>query len=379
MELPPIHTANPRANYLRFEAEITKALGAALIQDQYVLGSIVRNFEQNFANYVGVEYGIGVNSGTDALHLALRAAGIGPGDEVITVANTAVATVAAVELAGASPVLVDVEFPWYTIDPEKILEVASPRTKAIIAVHLFGQPVDITGIRQICDEQGWMLIEDCAQAHGATWQQRKVGSFGDFSCFSFYPTKNLAAIGDGGMVLCSDPSLANRLRMQRQYGWSNAGVSEITGLNSRLGILQAAILDVKLLQLDVMLQRRVELARAYTTALAEVPLVLPGARPGASHAWHLFVVQCEDQRTRDGLRSSLASEGVFAGIHYPLPIHRQPAYAGRLRCGALQRTEAAAGTILSLPLHSELTDEEQLRVLKGVLHFFGRDGRRHHA
>ena len=367
----PIRTANPRASYLAHKAEIDAAIQAVLDQSTYILGPFVERFEQRFAQWVGVAHGVAVNSGTDALHLALRGLGIGPGDEVITVSHTSVATVAAIEMSGAVPVLVDVELPWLTIDPQAAATAVGPRTKAVIVVHLYGQPADLTALQALCARHKLALIEDCAQAHGAAWNGQPAGSFGSAACFSFYPTKNLGTVGDGGMVLTNDEALARRVAMLRQYGWSTDRDSLIPGWNSRLGPLEAAILEVKLRHLPEVVAARRQVAERYSAALVDLPVTLPGNREPSRHAYHLYVMRCEDESQRDSLLRHLAARRVVAGIHYPLPIHLQPAYQGRIDARALSRTERIAGQVISLPSYPELTTSSQQTVIAAVREFFG--------
>ena len=365
-----ITTSNPRANYLAYKAEIDQAIQTVLNQPDYVLGPVVEHFEARFSAFIGATHGVGVNSGTDALHLALRGLGIGPGDEVITVSHTSVATVAAIEMSGAVPVLVDIEMPWFTIDAQAAASAIGPRTKAIIAVHLYGQPADLTVLAELCGRHGLTLIEDCAQCHGATWRGRLTGSFGKAACFSFYPSKNLGGIGDAGMVVTSDAALAARIAMLRTYGWREPQVSLTPGWNSRLGPLQAAILDVKLRHLPEMTGLRRQLAGRYGKGLAGLPLLLPDGRDGSRHAYHLYVACCDDAATRDRLRRHLADAGIAAGIHYATPVHLQPAYKGRVGNLPLPVTEAVAGRIISLPLYPELTGPQQDRVIAAIREFF---------
>jgi dTDP-4-amino-4,6-dideoxygalactose transaminase len=363
----PIYTADPRAGYFAYKAEIDAAIQSVLTAPHYILGPAVENFEASFAGFIGVAHGVGVNSGTDALHLALTGLGIGQGDEVITVSHTSVATVAAIEMTGAKPVLVDVELPWFTIDPNAAASAVGPRTRAIVAVHLYGQPADLTGLQALCGRCGLALIEDCAQCHGATWQGRLAGSFGTAACFSFYPSKNLGAVGDGGMVLTNDGALAGKIHMLRQYGWQQPQLSLMPGWNSRLGPLQAAILDVKLKHLPEIIKLRRQIANRYSDALADLPLILPFDREGSQHAYHLYVARCS---TRRSLLEYLVAKGIVAGIHYAAPVHSQPAYAGRLETRSLTNTERIAGQILSLPLYPELTEQQQNAVISAICDFF---------
>lgn len=365
-----LNVADPRAGYLVLKGEIDAAISDVLNGPSYILGPIVERFEAEMAAYVGVSHGIGVNNGTDAIHLALRGLGIGQGDEVITVSHTAVATVAGVRMAGAEPVLVDVDPSTYTISVDAARRSITSRTKAVLAVHLYGHPADVERLAALCEEKGIHLVEDCAQAQGATCSGRMVGSFGVVSTFSFYPTKNLGAIGDAGMVLTKDEQLARRIRLLRQYGWETPQHSLIEGWNSRMDPLQAAILSVKLRHLPAQIERRRTLAAKYTQALAGLPLTLPVELPNCRHAYHLFVIRVADVGTREGLREHLRGIGVNAGIHYPFPVHLQQAYSGALLVGSMEVTEAAAGTVLSLPLYPEMADADVDRVCSGVVAYF---------
>lgn len=367
-----ISTADPRAGYMALREEIDAAVSGVLAQPHYILGPVVEQFEESFKNYLGAAHGVAVNSGTDALHLALRGLGIGRGDEVITVSHTSVATVAAIEMSGASPVLVDVEPRWRTIDPRAVERAVVPATKAVLAVHLYGQPADVDSLRGLCDRRGLILIEDCAQAHGAKWGGRFAGTFGAAGCFSFYPTKNLGTVGDGGMVVTEEAAPSERVRMLRQYGWDRPQNSVVPGWNSRLGPLQAAILQVKLSHLEKMAERRQAIAAKYHEAFQGLPLQLPEQRPGTRHAWHLYVVRMEDPNFRGRMIEHLHSRGVAAGIHYPQPVHLQPAYLGRVGSHNLAETEALAPSVLSLPLYPELDDDRQSRIVQAVTEFFGR-------
>jgi dTDP-4-amino-4,6-dideoxygalactose transaminase len=377
MNIPPnepVYTSDPRANYLAYKADIDAAIGTVLEQPVYSLGPVVARFEAEFTDFMGMAHAVGVNSGTDALHLALRGLGIGAGDEVITVSHTSVATVAAIEMSGAAPVLVDVEPHWYTIDPDAAAGAIGPRTRAIIAVHLYGQPADVTRLRALCDRHNLALIEDCAQCHGAYFHGRPAGSFGDAACFSFYPTKNLGTVGDGGMVVTGDEGLAGRIAMLRQYGWKQPQYCLTPGWNSRLGPLQAAILSVKLRHLPDMIRRRRQIAARYAEGLAGLPLQLPRDRGQSQHAYHLYVAQCEDASARRNLLAHLASKRIIAGVHYPTPVHAQPAYAGRVAVRALQVTESLPDTIISLPLYPELAESTLDIIIAAVHEYFG--GRR---
>jgi dTDP-4-amino-4,6-dideoxygalactose transaminase len=359
-----ISCADPKAQYLAHKAEIDAAIASVLEHGRYILGTEVSAFEQEFAAFIGVAHGIGVGSGTEAIHVALAACGIGSGDEVITVGHTAVATVSAIELAGAVPVLVDIEPGCFTLDPALLTRAITARTKAVIPVHVYGQPADLDGILAIARAHGLKVIEDCAQAHGAHYRGRTLGSWGDIACFSFYPTKNLGAIGDGGLVVTDDAALAERARLVREYGWAERYISAIPGWNSRLDELQAAILRVKLRHLAQDNAKRRYLATLYDTGLAQTDLVLPAQRPDSLHVYHLYVVR---SRQRDALQAQLRSAGIAALVHYPVPVHLQPAYLGRVRGGeALPVTEQAAREVLSLPMYPELTEEAVRTVISAL-------------
>ena len=368
-----IPQADPRAGYLVQRTAIDAALTRVFEGGVYILGREVEMFEAAFADYIGVRHAIGVGSGTDAIELALRASNIGAGDLVFTVSHTAVATVAAIERAGATAVLVDVEPGTYTMAPHELsraLRMTRPgRPAAVLPVHIYGQPAELSELAEIARVHDLRLIEDCAQSHGALYCGEPTGSFGDVACFSFYPTKNLGALGDGGMVVTSDPTLAVALREIREYGWRDRYVSARIGINSRLDAIQAAILGVKLRTLTADNARRQTIAARYDAGLAGLPLALPARRPNATHVFHQYVIRLAD---RDALRNRLGASGVGTGIHYPVPVHRQPAYSGRLTCGpsGLGVTERAASQILSLPIYPQLMDEAVDRVIAEIRAFF---------
>ena len=362
-----IPCANPYLQYLARKVEIDNAVKRVMDSGWYILGEEVTAFESEFSAYTGVEFGVGVGSGTEALHLALAACNIGSGDEVITVSHTAVATVAAIEQAGAIPVFVDIESDFFTMDPRKIAVAITPKTKAIIPVHLYGQPVDLDPILKISKKYGLRMIEDCAQAHGAAYKNKRVGSYGDLACFSFYPTKNLGALGDGGMVVTDHPELAQRLRLLREYGWAERFISHFPGFNSRLDEVQAAILRTKLRYLDQDNRLRAEIAAMYRSGLSGSEITLPTCRPDAHHVYHLFVVRVP---RRDALKEYLKNKNIAASIHYPVPVHRQPAYQGRLPGrDRLLETEQAAAEVLSLPIYPELNMTEVQAVIEAVRTF----------
>jgi dTDP-4-amino-4,6-dideoxygalactose transaminase len=356
-----ILTSNPHAQYAAHKAEIDAAVARVCAAGHYVLGKEVAVFENEFAAFCGTGYGIGVNSGTDALTLALRALSVGIGDEVITVSHTAVATVAAVIAAGAKPVLVDIDPATFTIDPAAVERAIGPKTRAIIPVHLYGMPADMDAIMTIAGRHGLKVIEDCAQAAGARYRGRRVGSIGHAGCFSFYPTKNLGAIGDGGMIVTGDGYLAERVRQLRQYGWNAKRESQVDGMNSRLDEMQAAILRVKLPYLDADNRRRGGIARYYDDALAGSKLVTSAVPPTREHVYHLYIVRSE---RRDAALEQLRRSGVAAGIHYPVPVHLQAAFRGRgFEAAPLPHSEQAAAQVLSLPIYPELEQSQMEAVV----------------
>jgi dTDP-4-amino-4,6-dideoxygalactose transaminase len=364
----PVLQNDPKAAYLAQRAAIDAAIAGVLDSGWYILGREVAAFEQEFATYIGRAHGVGVANGTDALVLALRACGVGPDDYVATVSHTAVATVAAIELAGARPLLVDIDPATCTLDAgelERVLAAPPGRVAAIVPVHLYGQAANLDAILPLARRHGAWLVEDCAQCHGAMLEGQRLGSFGDVASFSFYPTKNLGALGDGGMVVTGDDALAERLRALREYGWRERYVSDIVGMNSRLDELQAAVLRVKLAALDADNARRQAIAAEYDAGLSGLDLQLPARRPGATHVFHQYVVRAS---WRDALRQALKARGIGTNIHYPVPVHLQPAYAGRLAQGpsGLACSELAAVEVLSLPMYPQLEASQVARVITAV-------------
>ena len=359
--------SNPKAQYLSYKSEIDAAISMVLDSGWYILGNEVQLFEEEFASYIGVAHGIGVGSGTEALHLALSACGIGRGDEVITVSHTAVATVAAIELAGATPVLVDIDPDFYTIDPEKIKSAITSRTKAIIPVHIYGHPADMDPIVEIAEKHNLKVIEDCAQAHGAKYKEKRVGSIGNMGCFSFYPTKNLGALGDGGMVVTNNEKLAEKAKLLREYGWAERYVSHFAGWNTRLDEIQAAILRVKLKHLDEDNSKRMCVAEIYNTKLSDTDLILPKQRENSKHVYHLYVIRSPK---RDEFLAFLKKEGVCVSIHYPMPVHLQPAYRHLQARDKLPETEKVAKEIISLPLYPELSESEVKFIHESIREFY---------
>jgi dTDP-4-amino-4,6-dideoxygalactose transaminase len=368
MSLPPIPQTDPRAGYLAHKAEIDTAIHRVLDGGWYILGEEVRAFEAEFAAFVGVGHGVGVANGTDALEIGLRALGVGPGDGVVTVSHTAVATVAAIELVGATPILVDIDPEDFNMAPGDLAAVlAKPPVpvKAVIPVHLYGHPAPMVEIMTLAERAGAAVLEDCSQAHGAAIDGRQVGRFGALAAYSLYPTKNLGALGDGGVLATDDAALAGTLLALREYGWRQRYISDSPGLNSRLDELQAAILRVKLRYLMAENARRQAIAAAYDAGLAQTPYRTPAARPGISHVYHQYVVLAPE---RERVREHLKAQGIATNVHYPAPVHLQPAYRGRLPLGpsGLQATEAIQAEIMSLPIYPQMTDGATARVIAAL-------------
>src|SRR6516165_2801346 len=368
-----IPQTDPSASYFAYQRQIDAAISRVLKSGSYILGGEAAAFETAFAQFISVAHAVGCANGTDAIELALRACNIGAGDLVFTVSQTAVATVAAIERAGATAVLIDVEPETYTMAPHELLRtLKSPlpgRPAAVVPVHLYGQSADLSPICDVARVYDLRIIEDCAQSHGALYRGRATGSFGDIGCFSFYPTKNLGAFGDAGMAVTSDPGLASAMREIREYGWRDRHVSARIGINSRLDPIQAAILGSKLGNLIADNRRRQTIAGRYDAGLAGLPLALPVRRRDAVHVFHQYVIHLAE---RDALRDYLNAHGIRTGIHYPIPVHLQPAYRNRVAAGAsgLGVSERSARQILSLPMYPQLSDEMIDRVVGGVRAFF---------
>jgi aminotransferase EvaB len=353
-----------RAEYEAERDDILAAFDQVMRSGRLILGESVRSFEQEFAAYCGTIHGVGVNSGTDALLLALRALDIRAGDEVITTSNTAIPTVAAIVSAGGIPRFVDIEPDTYLMDVSQLESAITARTRCVIPVHLFGQCVEMDALNGVANKHGIAVLEDCAQSTGAEHRGRRAGSMSQVAAFSFYPTKILGAYGDGGMAVTPNPEMAARMRRLRVYGTDGTYYAEEHGYNSRLDELHAEILRRKLRRVEGYIARRRELARRYDEQLGETSLTLPVTRSHNTHAYHLYVVR---HAARDAIMKQLASRGISTGVHYPWPIHRMPAYASLgYREGSLPRTERAALEILSLPMFPSLTDDEQDRVCDAV-------------
>ncbi len=351
-----IPVASPLAQTQAYAQEIQDAIRDVVNSGWYVLGDYVSKFEKTFAAFLGARFCVGVASGTDALILALKAVGIQPGDEIITVSHTAVATVAAIELLGAVPVFADIDPVTRCLDPSRIDDLLSDKSRAVVPVHIYGQPAPMKEIKAIARQHGLKIIEDCAQAHGAEINGIKVGNFGDAAAFSFYPTKNLGAIGDGGAVVTNTAEIARSVKALREYGWEKRYVSSFPGMNSRLDELQAAVLGAKLPYLARDTARRRSIAGRYRKSIKNRHQSPPADVKGTLHAMHLFVME---SKNRESFRKFLKDAGIDTAVHYPEPIHKQPAYAGRIRgCDHLAYTEKLYKSIVSLPMYPELTDQQ---------------------
>jgi dTDP-4-amino-4,6-dideoxygalactose transaminase len=358
-----------KAQYRTIAEEVNEGIGQVLENTAFILGRDVELFEQEFASYCNVSFAVGLDNGTSALELVLRAHGIGDGDEVITVANTFIATASAIAFTGARPVLVDIDPQTYNIEVGAIEQAITERTKAIMPVHLYGQPADIDPIMELAKGRGLIVIEDACQAHGALYKGRRVGSIGDAACFSFYPAKNLGAYGDGGILVTNNEDIANRVKMLRNYGQKEKYHHLFIAYNRRLDTLQAAVLRVKLGRLDEWNQARRRNAQLYNEFLANTAVVTPVEASYAQHVYHLYVVRVQD---RDGLQEHLKSRGVSTGIHYPIPVHLQEAYRYLgYQKGDFPITERYAEEILSLPMYPELT-EEQIQYVVQAINDFGK-------
>ena len=361
-----IPQANPGATIAERRPEYDAAIMRVLDSGQFILGDAVAEFEHTFAGYVGVTHCVGVASGTDAVELALRAVGVGPGDAVFTVSHTAVATVAAIIRIGALPVLVDIDEATYTMAPDDLRRAvralpAGTEAKAVLPVHLYGGMADMPAIVEVAREAGLQIVEDCAQAHGAALSGRAAGTFGDAAAFSFYPTKNLGGVGDGGAVVTNRPDVASAVRELREYGWRTRFVSERDGVNSRLDEVQAAVLSVGLMHLEEDNARRGAIADRYDQGLRRTDFTLPRRRPRARHVFHQYVIRAP---RRDAFRSWCSNHEVGTAIHYPVPVHRQPAFRDRLATsGRLRVTEQIADEIVSLPMFPQLSGDDVSRVI----------------
>ena len=353
-----------KAQYLSIKEEVDAAVIGVLESTQFVLGKEVAAFEELFAAYTQTSHVMGVNTGTSALHLALLAAGVGRGDEVITTPFTFIATVSAIDYTGATPVFVDIDPASFTIDPAKIEAAITPRTKAILPVHLYGQPADMDPIMEIAKRHGLVVIEDAAQAHGAEYKGRRVGGIGDLGCFSFYPGKNLGAYGEGGAVTTNNPGYAHTVRMLRDWGAERKYYHDLKGFNYRLEGVQGAVLKVKMKYIEAWTEARRAVAARYDQQLAGTNTRTPAALPDRRHVYHVYAIR---DANRDALQAFLHDRGVSTGIHYPIPVHLQRAFAelGHKQ-GDFPESEAAANEVLSIPMYPELPQDQQDLVIAAL-------------
>jgi dTDP-4-amino-4,6-dideoxygalactose transaminase len=354
--------------YEEHQKELDRAVRRVLLSGRFILSGEVSSFEEEFSRYVGTKFAVGVNSGSDALYLALRALGIGQGDEVITSPHAFISVADAIRRNHARPVFVDIEPETYCLDPSLIEKALTRKTRAILPVHLYGHPADLNPIMEVARRQGVMVVEDACQAHGAEYRGRKVGGFGDAGCFSFYPTKNLGAFGDGGMVVTDSPPLAERLRRLRNYGEARKYFFKYSGVNSRLDEIQAALLRVKLRHLEKRNERRRLLAALYSDLLAGFPVITPRARESVRPVYHLYVIRCPK---RTSLQDHLKKSRIQTLIHYPVPIHLQESCSdlGYVR-GDFPLAEKCAKEVLSLPLYPELGKREVIQVVTAIQSFY---------
>ncbi len=363
--------SNPSAQTYTYKSEIKKKIDKFLNSKQYINGIEVSNIEKKFAKFICANYAVGVANGTDALELSLRGLNIGSGDEVITTTHTAVATVSAIIAAGAKPVLADINPESYTINVNQFKELLSSRTKAIIPVHIYGNSANIHEVVKFCKKNNLFVIEDVSQAHGAKRDGIRLGNYGDVSCYSCYPTKNLGALGDAGLITTNDNKLNKRIKILREYGWRKKNISEINGRNSRLDELQAAILSIKLKYLDRDNNKRIKIANIYNKRLSGLDVITPITEKGVKHVYHLYVIRT---KKRDKLKSFLAKNNIIAGIHYPMPIHLQPAYKNNIKVAkSMCVSEKFAKEILSLPIYPELSLEDVHFTCNKIRNFFLND------
>lgn len=368
--IQPIPLVDLKAQYSAIRTEIDSAIQSVLDRTAFIMGPDIDSFEADFGAFCIADYCVGVSSGTSALMLALLAMDVGPGDEVITSAHTFIATAEAISAVGATPVFVDIDPDTYNLNPALLETAITPSTRAVMPVHLYGQPADMSRINAVAADHGLFVIEDAAQAHGATLNGVTVGTLGDVACFSFYPGKNLGAYGDAGALTTNNRDLAEKVSLLRNHGRRSKYLHEIVGYGERLDTLQAAILQVKLSHLAEWTAARRRLAARYTTLLADSNFILPYAAEGADPAWHLYVIRTDE---RDTALEFLQQRGIGAGVHYPVPLHLQPAYANLgYATGDLPVTETVANTCLSLPIYPEMTDVQQERVVDALYAFCDR-------
>ena len=359
--------ANPKSEYVYLKKKIDTKIKKVLNSNSYILGKEVENFERNFSNYMGVNYSVGVSNGTDAIILALQAINVKKGDEIITTSHTAFATIAAIVDVGAIPVFIDIKEDDFTIDTSKIEKKITKKTKAIIAVHIYGNPVDIREIVRIKKKFKITLIEDCAQAHGAEYNRKKVGTFGDFATFSFYPTKNLSTYGDGGMVSTNNSKMYKKIKLLREYGWKRKNFSTQKGSNKRLDELHAGILSIKLAHLDKFNNKRIIIANKYLKKINSKKLILPKMNSLKKHVFHLFVVRVKNNQ-RSKFLNYLNKYNIYAGIHYPLPNHQQITFKKYCKT-KLHITEKISSEIVSIPIYPLLSTKDVNNIINTINNF----------
>jgi dTDP-4-amino-4,6-dideoxygalactose transaminase len=370
MTTEPIPYLDLKAQLRPLRVEIDAAIARTLDNCSFCLGPEVAQFEKDFAAFCGAEHCVGFNSGTSALHVAMLLLGVGPGDEVMTTPFTFVATSWAISYVGARPVYVDIEDATFNLDPRQVERAITPRTKALMPVHLYGQPFNVGAIQEICRKHGLPLVEDAAQSHGAKYNGRRIGTFGDISCFSFYPGKNLGACGEGGALVTNNPAFAQRARSLREHGSTARYYHDEVGFNYRMEGMQGAVLGIKLKHLSDWTRERQRVARRYTELLAGTPLQLPQVAPLAESVWHLYVVR---HPRRDQLKAHLEANGIGCALHYPVPLHQQKCYASLgYRAGDFPNAEKAGRECLSLPIFPELTEAQIQRVAAVINDFFGK-------
>ena len=362
-----IFFANPRSEYIYLKKKIDTKIKKVLNSNSYILGKEVESFEKNFSKYLGVKFSVGVSNGTDAIILALQAINIKKGDEVITTSHTAFATIAAIVDVGAIPIFIDIKENDFTIDTLKIEKKITKKTKALIAVHLYGNPVDITELTRIKKKYKIVLIEDCAQAHGAEYNNKKIGTFGDFSCFSFYPTKNLGTFGDAGIISVNNSRMYKRLKLLREYGWVKKNLSLQKGSNKRLDELHAGILNIKLAYLDKFNNKRILIANKYLKFIKSEKIILPEINSFKKHVFHLFVVRVRNKK-RDNFLNYLKKNNIYAGIHYPIPNHLQKPFL-KYHNTKLPITEKISKEIVSIPNYPLLSNKQISKIINVINKF----------
>jgi dTDP-4-amino-4,6-dideoxygalactose transaminase len=356
--------ANPKTEYLFLKNKIDKKIKTVLNSNSYILGNEVNKFEKNFSKYLGIKYSVGVSNGTDAIIIALQAINIKKGDEIITTSHTAFATISAIVDVGAVPIFIDIKEHDFTIDTSKIEKSITKKTKAIIAVHIYGNPVDLSKLKKIKDKYKITLIEDCAQAHGAEYKKKKVGTFGDFSCFSFYPTKNLSTFGDGGIISTNSNKMYKKIKLLREYGWIKKNLSVHKGSNKRLDEIHAGILNIKLAHLDKFNTMRITIANKFLKLITSKHLIMPKTNVLKKHVYHLFVVRVKNNKRKNFL-NYLKKNNIYAGIHYPLPNHKQKPFIKYCK-KKLPVTEKICKEIVSIPNFPLLKLKEINKIIKVI-------------